>query len=95
MLKVLVACEGSQQVCTMFRGLGYETYSVDIHELTDNHPEWCIPCNVQDILFPKDHLGDFEAPDRYISFRTMDGRYHEVEQWDIIVTNPSCILKMR
>ena len=90
MLKVLVACEESQRVCTAFRELGHEAYSADIIEPSGGHPEWHILGDVLEVLNPKDHLGDFEAPDRYISFRTMDGSYHEVRQWDIIIAHPPC-----
>ena len=90
MLKVLVACEESQRVCTAFRELGHEAYSADIQEPSGGHPEWHILGDVLEVLNPKDHLGDFEAPDRYISFRTMDGSYHEVRQWDIIISHPPC-----
>ena len=90
MLKVLVACEESQRVCTAFRELGHEAYSADIQEPSGGHPEWHILGDVLAILNPKDHLGDFEAPDRYISFKTMDGSYHEVRQWDIIIAHPPC-----
>lgn len=90
MLKVLVACEESQRVCTAFRELGHEAYSADIQEPSGGHPEWHIHGNVLDVLNSKDHLGDFEAPDRYISLKTMDGSYHEVEQWDIIIAHPPC-----
>ena len=90
MLKVLVACEESQRVCMAFRELGHEAYSADIQEPSGGHEEWHIQGDVLEILNPKDHLGDFEAPDRYISFKTMDGSYHEVEQWDIIIAHPPC-----
>ena len=90
MLKVLVACEESQRVCTAFRELGHEAYSADIQEPSGGHPEWHILGDVLEILNPKDHLGDFEAPDRFISFKTMDGSYHEVRQWDIIIAHPPC-----
>ena len=90
MLKVLVACEESQRVCMAFRELGHEAYSCDIIEPSGGHPEWHILGDVLEVLNPKDHLGDFEAPDRYISFRTMDGNYHEVEQWDLVIAHPPC-----
>ena len=41
-LKVLVACEESQAVCTEFRELGHEAYSCDIQECSGGHPEWHI-----------------------------------------------------
>lgn len=47
-MKVLVACEESQEVCKAFRALGHEAYSCDIQECSGGHPEWhitgdCIP----------------------------------------------------
>ena len=90
MLKVLVACEESQRVCSAFRRLGHEAYSCDIIEPSGGHPQWHILGDVLEVLNPKDHLGDFEAPDQYISFKTMDGSYHEVEMWDLIIAHPPC-----
>ena len=40
MLKVLVACEESQRVCSAFRRLGHDAYSCDIIEPSGGHPEW-------------------------------------------------------
>lgn len=47
-MKVLVACEESQRVCTAFRERGHEAYSADILEPSGGHPEWhilgdCLP----------------------------------------------------
>jgi hypothetical protein len=89
-LKVLIACEESQRVCTEFRKLGHEAYSADIQEPSGGHPEWHIKGDVLEVLNPKDHLGDFEAPDQYISFKTMDGTEHNVEKWDCIIAFPPC-----
>lgn len=89
-LKVLIACEESQRVCTEFRKLGHEAYSADIQEPSGGHPEWHIKGNVLEVLNPKDHLGDFEAPDQYISFKTMDGAEHTIETWDLIIAHPPC-----
>lgn len=41
-MKVLVACEESQEVCKAFRELGHEAYSCDIQEPSGGHPEWHI-----------------------------------------------------
>ena len=46
-MKVLVACEESQTVCTAFRNKGHEAYSCDIQECSGRHPEWHIK---QDVL---------------------------------------------
>lgn len=39
-MKVLIACEESQEVCKAFRELGHESYSCDILPCSGGHPEW-------------------------------------------------------
>lgn len=41
-MKVLIACEESQEVCNAFRAKGHEAYSCDIQEPSGGHPEWHI-----------------------------------------------------
>jgi hypothetical protein len=41
-MKVLVACEESQEVCKAFRAKGHEAYSCDIIDPSGGHPEWHI-----------------------------------------------------
>lgn len=41
-MKVLIACEESQEVCKAFRTRGHEAYSCDIQEPSGGHPEWHI-----------------------------------------------------
>lgn len=41
-MKVLVACERTQVVCSAFRRLGIEAYSNDIEQCLGSHPEWHI-----------------------------------------------------
>ncbi len=45
-MKVLIACEESQEVCKAFRALGQEAYSCDILDCSGGHPEWHIKDNV-------------------------------------------------
>lgn len=49
-MKVLIACEESQRVCTAFREKGHEAYSCDILEPSGGHPEWHITGDVIPIL---------------------------------------------
>lgn len=51
-MKVLIACEESQEVCKAFRALGHEAYSCDIQDCSGGHPEWHIK---DDVL---NHLND-------------------------------------
>lgn len=76
-MKVLVACEESQRVCTEFRRLGYEAYSCDVQECSGGHPEWHIQGDVLPIL----RGGDFV---------TMDGTAHHVIKWDLVIAHPPC-----
>ena len=41
-MRVLIACEESQEVCKAFRNLGYEAYSCDIQDCSGGEPQWHI-----------------------------------------------------
>lgn len=87
-MKILVACEESQRVCTELRKLGHEAYSCDIQEPSGGHPEWHILGDVLEILNPKDRYGTVVQG---ISFTTMDGAFHTFpEKWDMIIAHPPC-----
>lgn len=49
-MRVLVACEESQEVCKAFRKLGHDAYSCDIKDCSGGHPEWHIKRDVLEIL---------------------------------------------
>ena len=78
-MKVLVACEESQAVCTAFRELGHEAYSCDILECSGGHPEWHIQGDVLPLI-----NGSCE-------FTTMDGHTHTLDgEWDMLIAHPPC-----
>ena len=76
-MNVLIACEESQVVCTAFRKRGHNAFSCDIMLPSGNHPEWHILGDVLPIL-----NGGY--------FTTMDGRFHHVDKWDMIIAFPPC-----
>ena len=76
-MRVLVACEESQEVCRAFRALGHEAYSCDIDPCSGGHPEWHIQSDVLNVL----NAG---------SFITADGAKHYVETWDLMIAHPPC-----
>lgn len=79
-MKVLIACEESQRVCTEFRNKGHEAYSCDILECSGGHPEWHIKGDVLPLL---------NAMSK--TFCTMDGETHTVNgPWDLIIAHPPC-----
>lgn len=78
-MKILVACEESQRVCSAFRSKGHEAYSCDIIEPSGGHPEWHIKGDALPLL------------DGRCSFMTTDGKWHPVEnRWDMIIAFPPC-----
>ena len=76
-MRVLIACEESQEVCKAFRLLGHEAYSCDIQPPSGGHPEWHI-------------LGNALAALQGGQIVTMDGTQHNVEQWDLLIAHPPC-----
>lgn len=78
-MKVLIACEESQRVCTAFRERGHEAYSCDVIDCSGGHPEWHIKQDVLPLI--NGHCG----------FYTCDDTYHTVEgKWDLIIAHPPC-----
>lgn len=78
-MRVLVACEESQAVCTAFRDLGHEAYSADIQECSGGHPEWHICGDVLPYI------------NGNCQFTTMDGETHRIDgRWDILIAFPPC-----
>lgn len=78
-MKVLVACEESQRVCTAFRERGHEAYSCDIIDCSGGHPEWHIKQDVLPLL------------NGNCNFKTEDKKQHEIKgEWDLIIAHPPC-----
>lgn len=78
-MKILIACEESQQVCKAFRKKGHETYSCDIVECSGGHPEWHIKQNVLPLL------------NGNCTFEVMTGEKHTIKgKWDMIIAHPPC-----
>lgn len=78
-MRILIACEESQQVCRAFRQKNHEAYSCDLQVCSGGHPEWHIQGDVLLIL------------NGHCLFFTMDGVSHFVEkEWDMIIAFPPC-----
>lgn len=81
-MKVLVACEESQEVCKAFRALGHEAYSCDIQECSGGHPEWHIKDDVLAVLYPDEWRGT--------NLHLQSGHICQVFKWDLIIAHPPC-----
>lgn len=78
-MKVLIACEESQEVCKAFREKGSEAYSCDIVECSGGYPEWHIMQDVIPLL------------NGNCRFTTMDGTEHYIDgKWDLLIAHPPC-----
>lgn len=78
-MRVLVACEESQEVCKAFRAKGHEAFSCDIIEPSGGHPEWHIKGDVLPLL------------NGNCTFQTLDTHTHTIAgQWDMIIAFPPC-----
>lgn len=78
-MKVLIACEESQEVCKAFRAKGHEAYSCDIQMCSGGHPEWHIKQDVLPLLNGR------------CTFKTVDRTEHTIsDKWDIIIAHPPC-----
>ena len=66
-MRVLVACEESQEVCKAFRVKGHEAYSCDIIECSGGHPEWHIQADALELLKMKWDMIIAFPPCTYIS----------------------------
>ena len=84
-MKVLIACEESQAVCSAFRARGVEAWSCDILPAGGGHPEWHIHGDVVPVLSrdwdmviafpPCTHLASSGA--RWFDAKRRDGRQQE------------------
>lgn len=78
-MRVLVACEESQRVCSAFRERGHEAYSCDILDCSGGHPEWHIRWDALALI------------NGNCSFVTCDGEIHSIEgKWDLLIAHPPC-----
>lgn len=76
-MRVLVACEESQEVCKAFRAKGHEAYSCDLLPCSGGHPEWHIIADAIDTLESRSGITE--------SWTTV-----RVEKWDLVIMHPPC-----
>ena len=83
-MKVLVACEESQEVCKAFRALGHEAYSCDIQECSGGHPEWHIQGDVLPLINGNCEFWTVDKDGRGVGWHQIVGK------WDLIIAHPPC-----
>ena len=76
-MRVLLACEESQSVCSEFRKLGHEAFSCDILPTSGNNPEWHIQDDVFNVISKceKDQISIndlLEGPVKHSGFKRLN-----------------------
>lgn len=97
-MRVLVACEESQEVCKAFRAHGHEAYSCDIQECSGGHPEWHLQVDVLEILKMRWDLIIAHSPctdlsvsgARWFAQKRADGRQQRSIDFFMKFTNLDC-----
>lgn len=97
-MRILIACEESQEVCKAFRAKGHEAYSCDIQPCSGGHPEWHIQDDVLHqahkwwdmiIAFPPcTHLAVSGA--RHFEQKKKDGRQQEAIDFFMAIISLPC-----
>ena len=77
-MKVLVACEESQEVCKAFRAKGHEAFSCDLQTCSGGHPEWHIQGDVLQYI------------NGNCQFFTGGGWHNINGPWDLLIAHPPC-----
>lgn len=80
-MKVLVACERSQVVCSAFRAVGVEAYSNDILPCLGSHPDWHIMGDARRVV-----QGTGFFPTQFGTTVVVKG------SWDMIIAHPPCTM---
>lgn len=101
-MRVLIACEESQEVCKAFRNRGHDAWSCDIQDCSGGHPEWHLKCDVTEILdlnwdmiiaFPPcTHLAASGA--RWFDQKRKDGRQQNAVDFFMMFANYNCCEKI-
>lgn len=80
-MKVLVACEESQEVCKAFRKLGHKAYSCDILPCSGGHPEWHIQGDVLEQLDKGWDMMIAHPPCTYLSNSGVSWLHKDKSRW--------------
>lgn len=93
-MKVLVACEESQEVCKAFRKLGHEAYSCDILPCSGGHPEWHIQDDVLRHLSDGWDLMIAHPPCTYLSYAGIRWFKGNSERYEKMVSAMEFFMKL-
>jgi hypothetical protein len=82
-LRVLVGCEESQEVCKAFRTLGHIAFSNDIEDCSGGHPEWHLKMDVFEAAkLAKWDIAIFFPPCTYLTCTANRSFINNPERWE-------------
>ena len=98
-MRVLIACEESQEVCKAFRERGHEAYSCDLQECSGGHPEWHLQVDALQMLKLKWDLIIAHPPctdlsvsgARWFKEKQADGRQQKSIEFFMRFINADCV----
>lgn len=83
-MRVLIACEESQEVCKAFRERGHEAFSCDLEDCSGGHPEWHIKDDVMKWLWGWDMM-IAHPPCTYLANSGVVHLYKEENRWKNLI----------
>jgi len=83
-MKILIACEESQEVCKAFRRRGHEAYSCDIEPCSGGHPEWHLQQDVTELLKEKWDMMIAHPPCTYLANSGVCWLFKDPQRWDLL-----------
>ncbi len=99
-MRILIACEESQEVCKAFRAKGHEAYSCDILPCSGGHPEWHIKDDVLrnigvqnqwDMIIAFPPCTDIAVSGaRYFKEKRADGRQQKAIEFFMKIAEANC-----
>ncbi len=80
-MRVLIACEESQEVCKAFRAKGHEAYSCDVIPCSGGHPKWHIKGDVLKLLHNGWDLMIAHPPCTYLCNSGVSWLHKDKDRW--------------
>jgi hypothetical protein len=81
-MKILVACEESQEVTKAFRELGHEAFSCDLYPCSGGHPEWHTQGDVTELLAQDWDMIIAHPPCTYMANSGVQHLHKDPTRWD-------------
>ena len=96
-MRVLIACEESQEVCKAFRARGHEAWSCDVQESSGGHPEWHLQIDALEAIEKWDWDWDMliaHPPCTYLCVPGAHYLHKQADRWGKMLEGKEFFLKL-